>query len=391
MQATRTLLVACAALAGVGIAVARGRKAEDVPPLDPPPPEVATPAPAPPAAPAPTLFGDGLPVTLATLPAGLASLSAQGCNACHYAAHDTWESSGHARAWSSPRFQAALRAAGDATACSQCHLPLTNQHHELAAGYLDGDLSRPRLQPNPAFDATLRAEGVTCAACHVRGDTILGVREAGASPHRVVVSAELGSPELCATCHQLTWPEADRPFYDTYGEWKGSAWAKAGVDCQDCHMAPTAGAVVPGTDGTVPSHALGADLKRALTALVQVPSAVVQRGQPLDVKLTVQNTGAGHSFPTGSPFKVATLSVTVLDGAGKAAAPAWTLSWARTVEAERPWRTTADRRLAPGGQEGASFQLTPNVKAAPGAGVLEVKIVEGDRSAVLQRIPIELR
>lgn len=389
----RLLLVGSLSLAAFGIAVARGKKAQE-PAEEPPPPEPA-PAPtaeaAPPAPPAPALFAGGLPVTLGALPAGLASASAQGCNACHYAAHDTWASSAHAHAWTDARYQAALHAAGDSTTCLSCHLPLTQQHHEVAAGYVDNDLSRPRLQPNPAFDATLRAEGVSCAACHVRGDTILGTREAPDSPHRVTVSAELSSAEMCATCHQLTWPEADRPFYDTYGEWKASSWAKAGVSCQDCHMAPTAGAVVPGTDGTVPSHALGADPRRALSVLVTLPSAVIQRGQVLPVSLVVQNTGAGHSLPTGNPFKAAVLSATLLDVAGKPLAPSWTLTWSRTVEMVRPWKTTADHRLAAGGQESASFQLTPSTKGAPGLGVLEIKLTQGDASVVLQRLPVDVR
>ena len=389
----RLLLVGTCSLALFGIAVARGKRvvepALDPPVADPAPPVAAAPAAS--AAPAAALFAGGLPVTLTTLPAGLASASAQGCNACHYAAHDTWSGSAHARAWSNPHYQMALRSAGDSTACLSCHLPLTNQHFELAAGYIDNDLSRPRLQPNPAFDVTLRAEGVTCAACHVRADTILGTREAPDSPHRVTVSAELSSPEMCATCHQLTWPDADRPFYDTYGEWKASAWATAGVTCQDCHMAPTAGAVVPGTDGTVPSHAIAADLRRAVSVLVTVPSGVVQRGQALSVSVLVQNTGAGHSLPTGNPFKVATLSVTLLDTTGKALAPPWTLPWARTVEMAPPWRTTADHRLPAGGQETANFQLTPSAKGAAGLGVIEVALTQGDRSVVLQRLPIDVR
>jgi hypothetical protein len=386
----RVALALGLSLAAFGIAVARGKKAEE-PPLDPPPPEpaVSTGTSPPPAA--PPLFAGGLPVTLPSLPAGLASLSAQGCNACHYAAHDTWSTSAHATAWANPRFQAAVKSAGTSTACVSCHLPIAAQQHELAAGYVDGDLTRPRLEPNPSFDATLRGEGVTCAACHVRGDAVLGTHEAPRSPHRVVVSAELGSSEMCATCHQLTWPDADRPFYDTYGEWKASAWAAAGVSCQDCHMAPTAGAVVPGTDGTVPSHALGADPRRALSVLVDLPSAVVQRGQALPVKLTVQNTGAGHSLPTGNPFKSATLSVELVDAAGKPLATPWTLTWSRSVEMAPPWKTTSDHRLAAGGQETATFQLLPSPKGAAGLGALDVHLVQSSETVLLTRLPVEIR
>jgi hypothetical protein len=382
----RYLAVSCLFLAAIGIAVARGRKEEPAPA---PPPVVEAP---PPEAPRPPrLFPDGLPVALAALPPGLASLSAQSCNACHYAAHDTWVGSRHAQAWASPSYQAALRSAGSSTACLQCHLPLTNQHVELAAGYVEGDLTRPRLQPNPSFDLTLRAEGVTCAACHVRGDTVLGTTASTNAPHPVTASDELRSPELCASCHQLSWPGSDRPFYDTYGEWQGSAWAKAGVTCQDCHMAPASGAGVPGTNGTLPSHGFLADAGRALSVLVTIPGGSVQRGTPVRVGLTVQNTGAGLSFPTGNPFKVAVIDVVLVDAAGKDLGPAWSTKFARSVDAVPPWKTLEDTRLAASGQWSGEKELTPSVKGTAGVGAVEVRLTVGAEKRVLRRMAVEVR
>ncbi|MFN7146596.1 MAG: hypothetical protein ACK4YP_22675, partial [Myxococcota bacterium] len=371
-----------------GIALARGRKAGEAPP-PPPPVEVAAPA-APVGPPAPKLFPDGLPVTVGALPSGLASLSAQGCNACHWAAHDTWSGSAHANAWADETFQAALQGAGGSTACVSCHLPLSNQQDQLAAGYIDGDLTRPRLQPNPAFDLTLRGEGVTCAACHVRGETVIATRAAPNAPHPVAVSTELQDPATCATCHQLSWPEGDRPFYDTYGEWQASAYAKANVTCQDCHMAPTAGATVPGSDGTLPSHALGADPARALSALLQLPKAAVVRGQAVEVGLTLQNTGAGHAVPTGNPFKSYRVDVVLLDAAGKELAPAFSTTLARTVESKPPYKTTADTRLGPGAQRSFSHTFTPSVKGAAGRGHIEVRLVRGKEVLVLQRVMVSV-
>ncbi len=387
MRFARYVVVACLPVAAAGIALARGRKAQE-----PPPPPVEAPAPVepapPPAPPAPKLFPDGLPVTIGALPAGLASLSAQGCNACHWAAHDTWSGSAHAKAWADETFQAALQSAGGSTACVSCHLPLSNQQDQLAAGYIDGDLSRPRLEPNPAFDLTLRGEGVTCTACHVRGETIVATRPAPDAPHPVAVSAELSDPATCATCHQLSWPDGDRPFYDTYGEWKASAYATANVTCQDCHMAPTAGAIVPGTDGTLPSHALTADPRRALTALLQLPKAAVVRGQPLELGLTLQNTGAGHTVPTGNPFKSYRVDVVLLDAANKELAPAWSTTLARTVDPKPPYHTTTDTRLGAGQQRSATHTFTPSVKGAAGRGAVEVRLVRGKEVIVLQRVMV---
>lgn len=385
----RILVVGVGALAAVSIAAARGRKKDEPPPA--PPPAVEAPAPAPPSAPtAPPLFAEGLPVVLSALPPGLPSLSAQGCNACHWAAHDTWRASGHASAGESEAFRDAVRTSGRSTVCTQCHFPVAAQHDVLAAGYIDGDLSRPRLEPNASFDATLRSEGVTCVACHVRGETVIGARPSPNAPHPVAVSEELTDAKMCAQCHQLSWPDGDRPFYDTYGEWKASAYAAAGVGCTACHMAPTAGVELAGTDGTLPSHRMTADPRRALSALVKMPRASVQRGQPFEVKLTLQNTGAGHSFPTGNPFKQAKVEVALVDAAGKELAPAFSTTLARKVETTPPYKTLSDNRLAPGAQTTSTYVFTPHAKGAAGHGAVEVRLVHGGEMLVLERIGVEV-
>jgi hypothetical protein len=338
-----------------------------------------------------TLFPRGLPVDVGAVPAGLASHSATGCAACHAAAHDSWRTGLHADTGRARAHREAVARANQSTACGACHLPLTAQHAELAAGYVDGAVSRPNLQPNPAFDATLLDEGVTCAACHVRDGTVLGTREITGAPHPVRASAALSDGvSVCAACHQLAWPGADRALYDTVGEWRTSGWAAAGVTCVDCH-APPAGAQHPGDGGGPRDHALRAPIARALTTLVRTPGAVVRRGQPFQIDLVVQNTGAGHAWPTGSPWESGRVEVRLLDSKGKEAVPAWTIPFARTVLDAAPWTTTADTRLPPGGQRAAGHAFTVPVKALPGEVTLEVRAVRGDTTAVLRRIPLTLR
>ena len=408
---TRFALVASAAAilgtAAVGIALARGRKGDDpgASGVTSESSDVADAPSAPPlptAVPAPALFptgtGPALPVAVDVLPPGLASLSAQGCNACHAAAHDTWATSRHGNAWSDPIFQAAMASVEDSTLCQSCHLPIRNQHDQLANGYVDGALSRPLMVANPAFDAGLRGEGVTCAACHVRtlpdgSATVLGTRSSPNSPHPVTVTNELQTPEFCATCHEVTWPGADQPYYATYSEWKASGWSAAGVTCQGCHMAPTTGARVPGSNGIGPAHTFAADPARALSALVRMPGTV-HRNEAFDLSLTLQNTGAGHSLPTGNPANVAMITVALVDSAGKDLAPAWSQTFSRVVDTASPYKTLSDNRIAAGGQAAASHRFTPSVKGAPGLGFLEVRLALGNgkaaRTTVLQQIPVKV-
>lgn len=408
---TRGALVASVAVAAIGMALARGRKGDDPPPapagtLAEPnielvtDPEVAVS----PVVEAPRLFPTpasgtpALPVSIDVLPAGLSSLSAQGCNACHAAAHDTWATSGHGKAWTNPAFQSALASVNDSTLCQSCHLPITNQHEAVANGYVDGAASRPVLVANTAFDAGLRAEGVTCAACHVRAlpdgsATILGTHASANSPHRITVTDELQKPELCATCHEVTWPGADQPYYATYTEWKGSGWASAGVTCQHCHMAPTTGAIVTGTNGVGPAHTFAANPARALSALVRMPGTV-HRNEPFDLTLTLQNSGAGHSVPTGNPANTATVTVVLLDSSGKELAAPWRQTYARTVDAASPYLTRADNRIQAGGQAAATRRFTPSVKGAPGLGYAEVRLALGTpgatRTVVLAHVPVRV-
>ena len=314
---------------------------------------------------APPLFAAALPVVIDKVPEGLASISSQSCNACHGSVHDKWSGSSHANAWNDPIFQEAMASVGNATACRACHLPLANQHPKLAAGYRDRDLSRPDLQPNPLWDATLMREGVTCAACHVRDGEVIGARAVTGAPHPVSVSAELQKSELCATCHQLTWPEAKGAVYDTYGEWSRTPYAAAGVQCQGCHMVPAPAGSIGGRFAAEPSHAFEASLDRGLSVFIDLPAAELQRGEPFAVSVRLQNSGAGHMIPTGSPYKLLLASVEIIGADGKVIEAGPPLRIGREVADAPPWDTLRDERIAPGAELklGHTFNVAQKVPA----------------------------
>jgi len=340
---------------------------------------------------APPLFKKGLPVALEETPEGLANISAQGCNACHFQAHEDWAGSAHASAWANEAFQSALTRAGGSTACSQCHLPLVNQHAKLSAGYFDGDLARPNLKPNEIWDATLMSEGVTCAACHIRDGMVIGTRPIEAAPHPVAVSEELGTAAVCAPCHQMTWEGADQPFYDTYREWEGSAYAEAGVRCQDCHMPPRAGLATASRFAASPAHDFSANTSRAVSVLVKLDQPELQRGQPFPVEIRIQNTGAGHHFPTGSPFKPYAVTAELIGGDGKALTKPFVHELARRVEQAPPWKTLSDNRIPAGGEVTLSHTFTVEHRKRAGPGLLRIRIgrvADGEESPIIQEIRI---
>ena len=262
------------------------------------------------------LWGHDLPMDPGVLPQGLANPTAQACAACH----DTgWEGSAHATPSSSWRQAAAAN--GNSPLCTACHLPLQSQHAQVVVEYNGGPLGDAEVVPNPGYDSALAGESVTCAACHMRDGALVGP-EASEAPHPTAQ----GGSDTCTACHQYTWPGGDSPLYDTVGEWSTSAWAAEDVGCTDCH-----------------GHDLRA--RGALSLLLDAP-AELTRGEPVNLTLTVQNTGAGHNVPTGSPWGALLIEVQVVADGGPVG-EAWTTRLGKTLGEDAPWPLVEDSTLAP--------------------------------------------
>lgn len=226
-----------------------------------------------------------------------ASLSPQSCGVCHPQQLADWKDSWHALGMG-PGMMGQLVdddvTPGFVQQCQRCHAPLHEQHPQVKAG-------DDAWAPNPNHDEALRLAGLTCAGCHVRGHTRYGpprregVEPVDDAPHGgFEVRAEFQDPRFCWSCHDFTKKQLaleGKLLQETYEEWRRTAYARDGVTCQSCHMSEGRhlwrGIHDPDT------------VRAAMTA----EAALEHPGHllwPVQARLTVTNTGAGHRFPTYS-------------------------------------------------------------------------------------------
>ena len=251
--------------------------------------------------------------------------SSRVCGECHQAIHAVWQESMHSRAFSNGVFQAAYRTAKQgvnkerASLCLTCHAPTTRRTGDFVAA-------------NP-----ITQEGVTCDFCHsIRGvefedgqprvDLNVGrtkygpLQHAQSSVHHIVNSRLHQRSELCAVCHEYR-NEHGVVILGTYSEWKASPYAREGKQCQDCHMPLIPGNVVaskfdvPVREGVNLHNVSGShDQERVRKAVAMKILSAVRLGQKkVRIRISVANTGSGHSFPTGLPMHRALLEVNLTD------------------------------------------------------------------------------
>ena len=259
--------------------------------------------------------------------------SAANCEGCHRKLFVQHRFSMHHLAFEAPLFQAQLyenllpaaeknpRLAREAKSCLSCHSPIT---------WLQGGKELvPRVEVRREFS------GVTCDFCH----TVAGFR--GAEPGNANFVPQPGEPkfgplkqgsdhhtylalqtksEFCGVCHAAQNTLGVETIA-TYSEWKASAAAKRGVQCQDCHMS-TRGFSVDGAPGLdsgeglsltlvasrepvkrthhFPGAHAGSQLSGAMEITVRDRRVPLVPGQKLTIEVAVNNSRAGHKMPTGS-------------------------------------------------------------------------------------------
>ena len=124
---------------------------------------------------------------------------------------------------------------------------------------------------------------------------------------------------------------------------------------------------------------------------------MVRGGAPLAGSLLLQNTGAGHHIPSGSPFSGLDISLLlVIEGESSWQQEVARWSLARTVERKAPYRTTEDTRLAAGEQRTLEFGIPVPQDAPSGSMSLQLlltRTIAGSPTGsprTLQAVPLSL-
>lgn len=264
------------------------------------------------------------------IPLGLASLSAEYCGICHQQHYEEWQWSTHAHAWTDLQFQAELKKESSPFMCINCHIPLQNQQEYIIEGLIDGDIYKPVKTENPHFDAQLQAEGITCASCHVRNNTIIGPTGIPQVPHQTVKDAEFLSENLCISCHNASaviTPTLACSF-ETGDEWKAGPY-HPDTTCITCHMESVEREIAVGfgkkqsryhyfPGSGIPK--LASAKTRGLNGLAIYPApfdSAYAKSDSIFYTVKVVNEFAGHKVPSGDPERFYHITFTLSDEEGR--------------------------------------------------------------------------
>jgi len=120
---------------------------------------------------------------------------------------------------------------------------------------------------------------------------------------------------------------------------------------------------------------------------------VIQRGQNQHFEIKVQNTGSGHHFPTGSPFKSYTLIATIVNAQNEVLSSELRHVFTRTIIESPPWHTLSDSRIPAGGSVDLIWDTQVDQRIQAQTAVLRISIetsVDPNQPIILQEIPIQI-
>ena len=250
--------------------------------------------------------------------------SSEQCGACHRDIHAAWKQSIHARSLEDPIFLDSLRQlsaeGGDVRLCLDCHAPLVRSSRDFT------------------LEKKLSWEGVTCDYCHSIAEIAPGtipkpklqvgatkfgpIPDVASSAHETAYRQLFKESELCAGCHEYVAPSGV-PILSTYSEWKASPQASEGKTCQTCHMSEVKANVVDPrvkrtAGATVNLHGMpGGHSIEQLNRALSVRARPTRTGDKIELRVEINNRGAGHTVPTGSAARQITLEVRVDTNQGK--------------------------------------------------------------------------
>lgn len=313
-------------------------------------------------------------------------VKASDCGACHQQYYAEWRQSTHAHAMRDPQYFAELsKPSSPRWLCLNCHAPNQNQRSilitpqtRLRADPLD--VSQIERVPNPEFDPAMRAEGVTCATCHVRVDgagksVVIASTKSGRAPHPV-----RGNPKalstVCYRCHD-PGPGTITPTFFCWFETAREGRAR-GVEsnCVDCHMPPVTRGAVAGAPNRRTRHHYwaGGGVPKSFNGYDTLLARGYEPGGRLDARIlgrelevTLTNARAGHHLTSADPERHVVLVAEAVDAAGvrqvlgtRRFGQDW--DWGSLAPPVRPAKRVDDTRIPAGQQRRWRVPLAPGVR-----------------------------
>jgi hypothetical protein len=296
------------------------------------------------------------------------------CSGCHTEIHEQWQNSMHNLAHKDPVY---VRAANflrkglvdkgeikEAESCVKCHTPVGN-----ISGYPE------KLSYDPERIPEIAKAGIQCDYCHSvvniekmynnglvlqpgNGEDDPGIKygpldDAEPEFHEAEFSKIHTESEFCGSCHDVKHVAFGTDIETTYTEWKNGPYnstdPKTRTTCQGCHMyqrpgIPATGSTErPDNPGTASDDSMerphifthyfvGANTaipeqfgstEKSNMAVERLKHAAVleldtTRIDKKELGITVENSGAGHSIPTGvADLRQVWLEITIRDKAGQ--------------------------------------------------------------------------
>ncbi len=277
-------------------------------------------------------------------------VSPETCAGCHGDIYDQWKGSIHSLSHGDPIYlKVALNdlkgltdpdEIKEAELCVKCHTPVgfvsgmpvkTSDHvkeiPELAQKGVQCDFCHSATGAGKIYNADLRLDPG-------RGEDDPGTkrgprRDSVSDYHESEYSKFHTRSEICGTCHDVRHVVFGTKLETSYEEWEASPYPSKGIPCQGCHMYQRPGVAATGSterpsnpgesasggperehvhthyfaggNTLVPAlsgssvHAGLAEERLKNAATVSIDGSV----KAGSIRVTVKNTGAGHSIPTG--------------------------------------------------------------------------------------------